>query len=83
MRRLIAGLPVAFEDPRQEIVYELAYALVEQRPVSLGLYREAKARIGDAGVVDVSVLIGWFTMVSMTLAAFDVPADADSTGLDQ
>ena len=28
-----------------------------------------------------AVLIGWFTAVSMTLAAFDVPADA--VGLDQ
>ena len=83
VQRLIAGLPVSFDDPREEIVYQVAYALVQPRPVSLGLYRKAKERIGDAGLVDVAVLIGWFTMVCMTLAAFDVPADADSTGLDQ
>ena len=83
VQRLIAGLPVSFEDPRQEVVYQVAYALVQPRPVPLGLYRKAKDRIGDAGLVDVAVLIGWFTMVSMTLAAFDVPANADSTGLDQ
>ena len=83
VQRLIAGLPVTFEDPREEVVYQVAYALVQPRPVSLGLYRKAKERIGDAGIVDVTVLIGWFTMVCMTLAAFDVPADADSTGLDQ
>ena len=83
VQRLIAGLPVSFEDPREEVVYQVAYALVQPRPVSLGLYRMAKERIGDAGLVDVAVLIGWFTMVSMTLAAFDVPANADSTGLDQ
>ena len=80
---LIAGLPVSFDDPREEVVYHVAYALVQPRPVSLGLYRKAKERIGDAGLVDVAVLIGWFTMVSMTLAAFDVPANADSTGLEQ
>ena len=83
VQRLIAGLPVSFDDPRQDVVYEVAYALVEPRPVSLGLYRKAKDKIGDAGLVDVAVLIGWFTMVSMTLAAFDVPANADSTGLKQ
>ena len=83
VQRMIAGLPVSFDDPREEIVYQVAYALVQPRPVSLGLYRKAKERIGDAGLVDVAVLIGWFTMVCMTLAAFDVPADADSTGLDQ
>jgi len=83
VQRLIAGLPVSFDDPREEVVYQVAYALVQSRPVSLGLYRKAKERIGDAGLVDVAVLIGWFTMVCMTLAAFDVPADADATGLDQ
>ena len=83
LQRLIAGLPVSFDDPRQAVVYQLAFALVQPRPVSLGLYRKAKALIGDAGIVDVTVLIGWFTMVCMTLAAFDVPANADSTGLDR
>ena len=83
LQRLIAGLPVSFEDPREQIVYEVAHALVHPRQVSVGLYRRAKDHIGDTGLVDVSVLIGWFTMVCMTLAAFDVPADADATALDQ
>ena len=78
---LIAGRPVSFDDPRQQVVYELAAALVVPRFVPLGLYRRAKALLGDAGIVDVTVLIGWFTAVSMTLAAFDVPANAE--GLDQ
>lgn len=83
LQRIIAGLPATFEDPRRNAVYQLAHALVQPRPVSLGLYRQARSRIGDAGLVDVAVLIGWFTMVSMTLAAYDVPANADTTGLDQ
>ena len=78
VERLIAGLPVTFNDPRQEVIYEVASALVQPRPVSLGLYRRTRQLIGDAGLVDVTVLIGWFTMVCMTLAAFDVPANADA-----
>ena len=78
---LIAGRPASFDDPRQQVVYELAATLVAPRFVPLGLYRRAKAVLGDAGIVDVTVLIGWFTAVSMTLAAFDVPANA--VGLDQ
>lgn len=81
VERMIAGLPVAFADPREEIVYQLASALLAPGIVPLGLYRRANALIGDAGVVDVTVLIGWFTMVSATLNAFDVPANA--VGLDQ
>lgn len=83
LQRLIGGLPVVFDDPREEVIYQVAHALVQPRPVSLGLYRKARERIGDAGLADVAVLIGWFTMVCMTLAVFDVPANADATGLDQ
>jgi 4-carboxymuconolactone decarboxylase len=78
---LIAGLSTSFDDSRQQVVYELASALVAQRIVPLGLYRRAKELLGDAGIVDVAVLLGWFTMVCMTLGAFDVPANAE--GLDQ
>ena len=78
---MIAGRPTAFDDPRQQVVYELASALVAPRVVPKGLYRRAKALIGDAGIVDVTMLLGWFTGVSLTLAAFDVPSNA--VGLDQ
>lgn len=81
VERLIADLPVAFDDARQQVVYEIASALVKPRIVPVGLYKRAKAALGDAGIVDMSVLIGWFTMVSATLNAFDVPSNA--TGIDQ
>ena len=41
----------------------------------------AKALIGEEGIVDVTALMGWFTTVSLTLNAFDVPSNA--VGLDQ
>lgn len=78
---LIAGLPTSFDDPRQQIVYELAATLAQPRVVPMGLYRRATETIGAAGIVDVTVLMGWFTGVCLTLAAFDVPAGA--TGLQQ
>ena len=78
---LIAGLPTSFDDPRQQVVYELVSALIAPRVVPTGLYRRAKFLLGDAGIVDVTMLLGWFTGVSLTLAAFDVPANA--TGLQQ
>jgi 4-carboxymuconolactone decarboxylase len=78
---LIVGLPTSFDDPREQVVYELTSALVDARVVPLGLYRRAKELLGDAGIVDVTILLGWFTAVCMTLAAFDVPSNA--VGLDQ
>ena len=79
--RLIAGLPAEFSDERQEVVYELVSALVQPRIVPVSVYKRGKNALGDAGIVEVAVLIGWFTMVCMTLNVYDVPANA--TGLDQ
>ena len=81
VQRLISGLPVEFTDVRQQAVCELTATLVQPRLVSVGLYKRAKAALGDEGLVDVAALIGWFTTVSMTLNVFDVPANA--VGLDQ
>jgi 4-carboxymuconolactone decarboxylase len=78
---LIAGLPTSFDDPRQQVVYELASTLAQPRVVPKGLYRRAKELLGDEGIVDVTMLMGWFTGVSLTLMAFDVPSNA--TGLEQ
>ena len=81
LERMIGGLPVSFDEPREDVVYQLSAVLVQPRIVSAGLYHRAIGLIGEAGVVDISVLIGWFTMVCTTLNAFDVPSNA--TGLDQ
>ncbi len=81
VQALVAGLPTSFEDPRQQLVYELASTLGAPRVVPVGMYQRAKELLGDAGIVDVTVLMGWFTAVSLTLMAFDVPSDA--IGLQQ
>ncbi len=81
VQAMIAGLPTSFDDPRQQVIYELVCALIVPRVVPTGLYRRAEALLGDAGIVDVTMLLGWFTGVSLTLAAFDVPSNA--TGLGQ
>jgi 4-carboxymuconolactone decarboxylase len=76
---LIAGLPTSFADPRQQVAYELASVLAGARVVPVALFRRAKDLLGDKGIVDVTVLMGWFTAVSLTLMAYDVPSSA--TGL--
>ena len=78
---LIAGLPTSFEDPRQQVVYELSCTLAAARVVPVGLFRRAQNLVGDAGIVDVTALMGWFTAACLTLMAYDVPSDA--VGLDQ
>ena len=73
---LIAGLPTSFDDERQQIVYEVASALATPRVVPTGMFQRAIGLIGDAGMVDLTMLMGWFTGVSLTLMAYDVPSNA-------
>ncbi len=73
---LIVGLPTSFDDPREQIVYEMATALSSARWVPRGLYDRAVALLGHVGITDVICLMGYYTSVSMTLAFYDVPAGA-------
>ena len=76
VQALIAGLPTSFEDPRQQVVYEIASTLIQPRVVPKGLFQRGQALLGDAGLVDLTMLMGWFTGVSFTLMVYDVPSDA-------
>jgi 4-carboxymuconolactone decarboxylase len=78
---LIAGLPASFDDARQQVVYELSSTLAASRVVPVSSLRRAQGLLGDAAIADVTVLMGWFTSVCLTLMTYDVPYDA--TGLDQ
>ncbi len=78
---LVAGLPTSFDDARQQVVYELSSTLAATRVVPVTLLRRAQGLLGDAGIVDVTVLMGWFTSACLTLMTYDVPDDA--VGLDQ
>jgi 4-carboxymuconolactone decarboxylase len=76
VERIIVGLPVSFEDSRQQVVYEVATALIHSRYVPKGLYDRAVKELGNNGVTDLAIIMGYFTMVAFTLMFHDVPAFA-------
>ena len=78
---ILTGLPTAFDDTREQVVYEMAICLANARWVSKGLYDRAVEALGHVGITDVITLMGFYTSVSMTLAFYDVPAD--SPGLER
>ena len=75
------GLPTAFADPREQVVYEMATCLAQARWVSKGLYDRAVDTLGHVGITDVITLMGFYASVAMTLAFYDVPAGA--TGMER
>lgn len=76
VQALIAGLHTSFGDPRQQVVYDMTTTLIAPRIVPQGLYERAVKLLGDRGLTDLTVLIGYFTSVSLSLSAYDVPSNA-------
>jgi 4-carboxymuconolactone decarboxylase len=71
---MVAGLPTAFSDAREQAVYEMAMALAAERLVPEGLYNRAVEALGHEGVTDVIVLMGYYTAVSLTMNFYGVAA---------
>jgi 4-carboxymuconolactone decarboxylase len=71
---IAAGLPTSFEDRREQVVYEVALTLANNRIVTEGLFARAVDVLGHPGVSDVVMLMGYYTAVSLTMNFYAVPA---------
>ncbi len=60
-------------------IYEYATDLLSKRNVSMERHAAMVAHWGTQGVVDLVALLGYYTLVSMTLNAFDVGLPAGET----
>jgi 4-carboxymuconolactone decarboxylase len=67
------GEPPEFNEPDEALVYEFARQLQQSGRVPLETYRAAEARWGAKCVVELTAAIGYYTMVSMTLNAHEIP----------
>lgn len=65
--------PFAAADER--VVHDFADTLHRDRKVPDELYAEAVAVLGERGVVDLVGILGYYTLISMTINAFNVPLE--------
>lgn len=63
--------PPIFTDPAAEAVYAYATALHETHHVPQPVHEAAIAALGERGVVELVGLLGYYTLVAMTLNAFE------------
>ena len=61
-----------FSNPTETIVYNFARELLDEHHVSDHLYNDAVELLGEATVVELVILLGYYTLVSMTLNVFEV-----------
>lgn len=65
-----------FDDPAQAAVYAFATELNRDKQVSEETYRAAVTALGEQGVVDLVGILGYYTLISMTINAFDIDPPA-------
>jgi 4-carboxymuconolactone decarboxylase len=66
------GRPPVFTDDGDAIVYEYARQLQQSGVVDADAYEAARARFGVTGIVELTAIIGYYTMVAMTLNAHEL-----------
>ena len=60
-------------DADEQAVYDFAAEMHDTHTVSEPTYARALERFGTLGVVQLTALLGYYTMVAMTLNAHDIP----------
>ena len=59
--------------PDEEAIYDYCTQLLESHAVAEEAYRRAHERFGTVGVVELTALVGYYSMVAMTLNAHEIP----------
>jgi 4-carboxymuconolactone decarboxylase len=62
-----------FPDAKSQLIYEFSESLHINHVVPKPLYDKAIEILGEKGTVELVGLLGYYTLVSMTLNTFDVP----------
>jgi 4-carboxymuconolactone decarboxylase len=70
------GEAPVLESEDDQAVYDLAHQLVRTGRLDAVTYGAVQARLGDRGVVELVSLCGYYTLISYTLNAFEVPLPA-------
>lgn len=70
-------------DDEAAAIYDFAHALVYKHRVPAAAYDAVVAKFGEQGAVDLVATCGYYSLVAMTLNAFEVPLPAGVKGLPE
>lgn len=72
-----------FTKADEQVIYDFATELVKTKRVSAGVFERAKNELGQTSVIDLVGIIGYYSLVSVTLNAFELPLpDGEKTQFD-
>lgn len=71
-----SGATPDFARSDEKAVYDFCVAVHRQHGVDAQTYARAVAELGDTGVVELVGILGYYTLISMTINVFEVPLPA-------
>jgi 4-carboxymuconolactone decarboxylase len=60
------------DDPKSKAVYAFSKALHQSHQVPANIYAEAEKELGHKAVVELVGILGYYTLISMTLNTFEI-----------
>ena len=73
------GAEPVFDKPEETQIYLFSREFIDTKRISDKTYAATRALVGEQGLVDLVTLMGYYTMVSMTLNCFQVPLPEGQT----
>ncbi|MEQ8332685.1 carboxymuconolactone decarboxylase family protein [Nisaea sp.] len=67
----------SFEKTDERVVHDVSRALHETHKIGDALYAEAIEVLGQQRLIDLVGLLGYYTLISMTINAFEVPLEGN------
>ena len=61
-----------FENDAQQAVYDISKSLLETKVVADELYQTGIRALGEKGMVELVAILGYYSLVAMTLNAFEI-----------
>ncbi len=72
IKALRNDLEPTFERADEAVVYEIARTLNLERTISQALYMKAERELGKDSLIDLIGVLGYYSLISMTIKAFDI-----------
>lgn len=66
-----------FSRDDERVAHAIAKQLLNDHRISDATYAEAKSVLGEVQIIEVVATVGYYSLVSMTLNAFEIPLRAD------
>jgi len=79
LENLRLGRPALFKRDDEQVIYEFAQELLQTHRASDACYEKARTVLGERGVLDVVAVLGYYSMISISMKAFDMRPGAGET----